>query len=327
MSSNKILKENVNRVHNFRINKHNLLFFDIFYKNNKLYLILPIYNKLNVNRNMHIFIDNKKINIYKKIIKNKYEPILIYIYEYNCNKENIDVAIIYNNIIKYYKLDNISSNEKKNLTITTLFKDDYKLFLIFYDYYINQGVDHFYMYYNGVIKQEIKDIYNRANVTLIEWNFRYWNETNGNPNLYAHHAQLGQIHHCIYKYGKGISQYMIFCDLDEYMHIPGKTLLEYIKQTPNIDVFGFCNNWSITFNNKIPNKFPNKFGVSKTNKYMFHSKNIYKISSISTINIHYSDSFTKNHKLIKDFNMYHFYNWSGKKRTQTLKFVKKELQL
>jgi hypothetical protein len=32
---------------------------------------------------------------------------------------------------------------------TTLFKDDFKLIHVFYNYYLKQGIEHFYLYYNG----------------------------------------------------------------------------------------------------------------------------------------------------------------------------------
>ena len=46
--------------------------------------------------------------------------------------------------------------------------------------------------------------------------------------IFKHHAQPGQMHHALYKYGKNNYNYMIFCDLDEYIFIPNKTIKEYI---------------------------------------------------------------------------------------------------
>ncbi len=70
------------------------------------------------------------------------------------------------------------------------------------------------MYYNGKITDEIMKYYNKKDITLIEWDYIYWND---NSLEYGHHAQLGQIHDAIYRYGKDNSEYIIFCDLDEYL--------------------------------------------------------------------------------------------------------------
>ena len=82
---------------------------------------------------------------------------------------------------------------------------------------MKQGVDHFYMYYNGKLTQEIIDKFNFPNVTLIEWDFRYWNCMK--TYKWGHHAQMGQLSDAIYRYGKDNYDYMIFNDMDEFFYI------------------------------------------------------------------------------------------------------------
>jgi hypothetical protein len=53
-----------------------------------------------------------------------------------------------------------------------------------------------------------------------------------------HHAQPGQIQHALYKYGKNEYTYMIFNDLDEYMHIKNKKLIDIINES-NYDSIQF----------------------------------------------------------------------------------------
>jgi hypothetical protein len=142
---------------------------------------------------------------------------------------------------------------------------------------------------------------------------------------------MGQIHHALYRYGKDISQYMIFCDFDEYLHIPpqpqslqapllqDQTLHQYIKDNPSIDIFGFCNIWADSAHNEYPNTqiTPKQIvAVSKHNPYCERSKNIYKVSSIKTTGIHQlcDDDYFSNLKSIVDLKMYHFYRWSSKGR-------------
>jgi hypothetical protein len=323
----------------FAISNLKLLFFDIFYKNNKIYMIMPIYNEPAFPGYITITINNQILKLTDSHVKDSNEPILVFIYEYisppnSVIKVNIKLV---NNMIKSYDLHHIHTNMNHNihpnnfLALTTLFKNDYYLFPLFYNYYKEQGVQHFYMYYNGIVTPEISNIFNKPDVTLVEWNFHYWNPRGVK---YPHHAQMGQMHHALYKYGKDIYDYMIFCDLDEYLHIPknkfietttpnitqysNNTLQQFIKNKPEIDIFGFCNFWANTIDDSIPSTpyLPKKFlAVSEPVEYLERSKNIYKVSSINTIGIHQIGyNFYSTLSGILDLNMYHFYKWSSKNR-------------
>lgn len=329
----------------FAISNLKLLFFDMYYKNNKIYMIMPIYNAPVFPDHIMVTIDNKILKLTDSHVKDSNEPILVFIYEYisppnSVIKVNIKLV---NNILKSYDLHHIHTNMNTNmnqnihihpnnfLALTTLFKNDYYLFPLFYNYYKEQGVQHFYMYYNGIVTPEISNIFNKPDVTLVEWNFHYWNPRGVK---YPHHAQMGQMHHALYKYGKDIYDYMIFCDLDEYLHIPknkfietttpnitqysNNTLQQFIKNKPDIDIFGFCNFWANTIDDSIPSTpyLPKKFlAVSEPVEYLERSKNIYKVSSINTIGIHQIGyNFYSTLSSILDLNMYHFYKWSSKNR-------------
>ena len=323
----------------FSVSNIKLLFFDIFYKNNKIYLIMPIYNVPAVPHHITVNINNKILKLSNSHVKDSNEPILIYMYEYITPPNTVikvNISLV-NNMLKSYDLRHIHTNMTQNihpnnlLALTTLFKHDYYLFPLFYNYYKKQGVQHFYMYYNGIITPEISKIFDKPDVTLVEWNYHYWNPRGVK---YAHHAQMGQMHHALYKYGKDIYEYMIFCDLDEYLHIPknkfiestapnltqysDNTLKQFIINKPDIDIFGFCNFWANTIDDSIPSTpyLPKKFlAVSEPTEYLERSKNIYKVSSINTIGIHQIGyNFYSTLSGILDLNMYHFYKWSSKNR-------------
>ena len=289
----------------------NFTLFDIFSKNKELYLILSINNNPILEKNIILEKNDTKIKFKKKIIKDSYEPILIFIYDYPVTTNTI-VNFTYKRKISYWNLESkktlhvpfISSEKKGNLSITTLFKNDYNLFPIFYDFYVKQGVDHFYMYYNGIINDKIKNIFNYKNVTLIQWDFRYWNKN----CKYVHHAQMGQIHDALYKFGKNNYNYMIFCDLDEYLYVKDKNIKSFIKENPKIDIFGFRNKWADTLNGDTPiNKLPNTILVNKkTSEYRSRSKNIYKINNIHLLGIHTAYSYNDNN-IINNLYMFHFY--------------------
>ena len=333
----------------FPISKTRLLFFDIFYKNNKIYMIMPIYNTPALLEHITLTVNNKVLRMTESHVKDSNEPILIYMYEYISPQNSVvevNVKLI-NDMKKTYDLIHIYTQAQKCITnkqgnkflaLTTLFKNDYYLFPLFYKYYKEQGVDHFYMYYNGLITPGIKTVFDKPDVTLVQWNFQYWNPRGVK---YPHHAQMGQMHHALYKYGKDIYDYMIFCDLDEYLHIPNNKMVEsksksesmipnnneyndntlkrFIKNNPDIEVFGFCNFWSDTIDGSIPSSphLPKKFlAVRDPVEYLERSKNIYKVASINTIGIHQiGDGVHVNMKHIVDLKMYHFYKWSSKIRT------------
>ena len=306
-------------INTFILNDDYNLFYDIFYKNNNIYIILPIYNAPTDSSSIKIKVDNNEL---KTPITYKYasgnESILIYIYNYVSNVYEINISIEFNNIIKIFKLNHIKVSEcpVNELSLTTLCKDDYTIFPLFYEYYKNQGVSHFYIYYNGIITPEIQKVFELDNVTLIEWNFKYWNDRT--KNKYPHHAQTGQINHALYRYGKDISNYMIFCDLDEYCYIPNFSIKQYILDNNDINTIGFCNYWSNTIDNKYPEKFPNKFLTVKEGiSYASRSKTLYKTNSINAVGIHTIDQtfYRKNKdKNLKPFMMFHFYNWTKKNR-------------
>ena len=174
------------------------------------------------------------------------------------------------------------------------------------------------MYYNGLLNNEIKKIFNYKDVTLIEWDFRYWNP---GKYKYRHHAQLGQMHHALYKYGKDNYKYMIFNDLDEYLFIPNIKLVEYIKLNTNINIFGFKNIWANTKNNEV--NIQEDLDISKPFPFGTRSKCIYMVSSIETIGIHTPSKMLQKKNTDYDNYMYHFYKWSLKIRKYDTPISKK----
>ena len=290
---------------------YKMLFFDVFKKNNKLFMIIPVYNH-NISFINKIKIVNNGVELELKdtYTKIKQEPIIILIYHFISN--NNTITIKYNdNVVKHCELENVKTKTSYNLTLTTLFKDDYYLFDAFYNYYTKQGVEHFYMYYNGKINNKIRNIFNKSNVTLIEWDFVYWND---NTCSFKHHAQIGQMHHAIYKYGKGTSKYMIFCDLDEYMSSASNKIIDLISS--NHHTYRFSNVFSeISYKNKNLNQ--KQILHSQPYPFSDRSKCIHKLDAIKTINIHCIDKYmVASPKIQNSINnyMYHFYKIGSKSR-------------
>ncbi len=282
--------------------------FDIFNKKGFIYLIMSINNEPVSSEEITVTINNNKLDFAEKYEKNSKEPTLIFLYTYD-KSEDVNVNIRYKNIERSFFAKHVSCEKKGFLALTTLFKDDYVYFSTYYDYYMKQGVDHFYMYYNGKVTKDICDKLNYPNVTLIEWDFRYWNCKR--KCKFGHHAQMGQISDAIYRYGKYNYNYMIFNDMDEYFHIENHSLKSYIRANPRPSVFGFCNIWSKLINsNDVPCQIPSEFLVDSKKKYKAQSKNIYKLHDIKLIGIHEPCSFFKRKGSITNLDMYHFFSWN-----------------
>lgn len=300
-------------INSFLIENNRYLFFDLFHKNNKLILICPIYfERIDISK-LEVYCNNIKLNLTTKYSEVEHEPIEILIYDVK-TRFNINIfTIIYNNIIAEYKLEHIISIPNNSLAISTLFKDDYNLINIFYNYYRKQGVTNFYLYYNGKITDEIKQKFNLPGITLIEWDFIWRNEECKYPN----HAQMGQLHQALYKYAKDNDKYIIFCDFDEYLYVENMTLLDYFENNKTINIFGFRNCWADTIDGKIPDKLPENIKCSKElNNFGYRSKCSYKVDDIATVSIHHPKRLLNAANMTFDNIMYHFYKWTGQDRSE-----------
>lgn len=317
-------KKNYNDTNSFYLTygiEERLLFFDIFHKNNCILIICPIYNKINIIKHVNsikIYNGNKELELIEYYEKNEYEPILIVGYKLISDNKYNNITVKYGSYSNDYVLENYRSENCKTLALTTLFKDDYDLINIFKPYYEKQGVEHFYMFYNGKLTDKIREKFFYGNITLIEWDFNYWN-TNAD---FRHHAQMGQMHTALYKYGKSDFDYMIFCDLDEYMLIKGSTLKNEVEKK-RFSSFGFCNIWSDTIDGKIPVMFPNVFKVGEKFQFKKRSKCIYHTLSVLTIGIHYTNEAFTIATWKNNYELFHFYKWSGTNRHFDVKKIMK----
>ena len=306
-------KHNVIMPQSFSTPEGTYIFYDVFYKNNKLYITIPNINKDNktiFEKELSILYNNKKLILDEFITGTRNGECCIAIY--NCiDDSNIGVFIVkYLNLIKKYNLKHIRTNETndKFLSMTTICKHDFKLFNKFYKYYCQLGVDHFFIYYNGDITDDIINTFlskdKKNKVTLIYWPFIY--RYNGTLP-----AQSTQINNCLYKFGKDNYRYMLFIDLDEYIFTPGESLIDTLKVS-NTSYLKICNQWA---NSKLDysSKLPDTFNVDKI--ISTRPKSILKTSDIKIAGIHGPGKCHMNQlKPLVKFSMFHFSNWSGKKR-------------
>jgi hypothetical protein len=300
----------------FPLGSDKYLFFDIFHKNNELILICPVYTGGVDSSKLQVNCGTEELALTNKHSEINYEPIEILIYSFSPDKAINTVQVTYGDIRKEFTLEHFTSSLDKTVALTTLFKHDYKIIPMFYDYYKKQGVSKFYLYYNGALTDEIRNICALEGVVLVEWNFAYWNEDyEHNVSKFKHHAQLGHIHHALYRYGKKENEYMIFCDLDEYMYIPNQRISTYVYNNPAVNVFGFCNVWANMLDNQIPDKFPPTIKVANHKKnFGERSKCIYKTESLVTMAIHTPKKMAEDRRDLIEHVFFHFYSWTGARR-------------
>jgi len=333
---------------------YELQIFSQFVKNRQLYLILAIIDEPIDPSNLQITINHQPATLHSKHIKDKVEPIEILIYDIPETPEtpethDITTTITYQTTLQTTNPTNTTTTNiayhktitttpttiihppqtKKTIAITTLFKDDHNLFPLYYHYYKRQGIDHFYMYYNGKLKdlpQQARQTFQTPDndVTLIEWDFPYWNPPQAK---YMHNAQIGQIHDALHRYGKDSYDYMIFCDFDEYMYFDYTKIRDVVHQYTDIDVFAFSNIWAETVDRITPStddpnniQFPTTIDASDEKLYYGdRSKNILKLQTTEhTIGIH-----TITHpNLYYAYNltMYQFYTWTNNRNRYPRKF-------
>jgi hypothetical protein len=322
---------------------YELQIFSQFIKNRQLYLILAIIDEPIDPSNIQITINDQPATLHSKHIKDTIEPIEILIYDIpeTITIDTIDPVttnITYQTTLQttidnttttitYHKTTTTTPTTiiqppqtKKTIAITTLFKDDHNLFPLYYHYYKRQGIDHFYMYYNGKLKdlpQQAHQTFQKhpEDVTLIEWDFPYWNHP---QTKYTHNAQMGQLHDALHRYGKDSYDYMIFCDFDEYIYFDYTKIRDVVQQYADIDVFAFSNIWAETLDRTTPStndpdniEFPTI--IDTTDEKLYYgdrSKNILKLQTTeNTIGIH--TIVHPNLYYAYNLTMYQFYTWTN----------------
>jgi hypothetical protein len=321
------IEPNYDDVNFFKLKKDKLLFFDIFARNDELIIISPVYCDLNIDYDdISIIFDNNKLELKHKYHYIKWEPIITRIYD--LKKFNLQDKYILNLLVDYKKKRKnfrISYNlidKQHKIVFSTLFKDDDYLLNTWINYYNNQKIDYFYLYVNKPITEQMKKDYSKfKNCKFIQWDFKYWSSKcfYSKKKISKHHAQMGQIYQFIFKYAKPISEWSGVIDLDEYLYIENKKIIDILDL--NLNYISFNNYWSKLENNYIP-KYHEKCNLYNSKIYIDEndekfgkerSKYIIKTNNIGKFGIH---TFRKTKKtILPNSKMLHFKNWNRKNRT------------
>lgn len=113
------------------------------------------------------------------------------------------------------------------MAVATLFKNDSHKIETFCDWYRKQGVQKFFLYYNGASLPN--DIYKADDIEYRCWNFSYWNDCECD---WRHNAQVTFLTAMVLR---NLPRYDWFglMDLDELIYHPRYKLIDYFSSVPN----------------------------------------------------------------------------------------------
>jgi hypothetical protein len=309
----------------FEISSGRYLFVDMFIKKSQLILISTYYVDLRFDFNdvrvQCINSDGSIISIpmYSQLgyKEDEHSRIVTYSLLSEWDPKN-KICVEYNGMRRHYNVPVITSTQQHKFCIATLFKDDYTWIPIFYNYYKSQGVDYFYLYYNGDI-DTIKDkLFQRDDIQYESWNYEYWinyppntpiiehsiiagdktgivfykNQHNMNvvsTKTTSHHAQTTFLSLFQMKYLE-FNDYTFIGDIDEFIYIKAMTVWEHISQNC-YPAYMIVNHWArlpFTLNQKAVVNDVLKIEVtSDPNKWAERSKCIFHKSFAGFLGIHY----------------------------------------
>ena len=170
-----------------------------------------------------------KVNYYDNFITNKKEFILLPNYY---DSDQIKLPPDFNQTTKKEciyirdtdKPDTVMS-EKYFLVLMTLFYWETNQELqLFYNYYRKQGVEKFFMFYNGMLTNRA-DLPVYDDIEYIEWDFAYYYIFQERRD---HHAQVQAMTTFYHKYSN-FFDFCIMCDTDEFIYIPDNTISNILK--------------------------------------------------------------------------------------------------
>ena len=240
--TNNMYKYPIMDINEMQIYTNDCRIYDIFIKNSQIYLI-----------STHISSKDKDVTVsindieLSEFSKNEWEPMRYFVGPIP-NSDTIIIKI--NN--KICKTININSIEhcipienKHKLAFATLFKDDYYFVEKTVNHYRKQGVDCFYLYYNGAnlpdgLPQAPDIIYKTWNIQPYTWNNSEW----------IHNAQTTFITSFRLKYFED-NEWIIMADIDELIiNCEGDQITDILDMNTD-DYIRTGNCWAKLSNNDI----------------------------------------------------------------------------
>jgi hypothetical protein len=246
--------------------------YDIFIKNKKIYIISTHVSPNDVN--VIVTINDTHLSEFSK---KEIEPLR---YFYGPLPETNKLSIKVNN--KLYKTINVEDIEhieplenKHKLGFATLFKDDSSFIRATVNHYRKQGVDCFYLYYNGPTLPE--GLFQGPDIVYKTWNIQPYMYSS--PPNFIHNAQTAFLTMFQLKYFDD-NEYVILADLDEI-------IIPYADEMPLVDKLYVLNEDVIKVKNHWAKLYGNTITYSSIASDKWHRRKcIYKGSYVKAIGIH-----------------------------------------
>lgn len=248
------------------------IIFDYFIRKSNLYLISTFWSTESKYKytseglpKLNLTINNDKI---EEIGYDENEPMRFFTCKLN-SKVKLPLSLKINNHEYLIMPEVIKPVKKKNkFAVATLFKNETPEWVQrFVNYYKKHGVDKFYFYYNGPLKDFNNNLPQDKSIIYIMWDFVYYIDN----VQYRHFAQTAFLIDFRLKYYDD-NEYVAMIDLDEFIYnsLDDKTIYQSIKDV-NKDVIVVANYWA-TISGKELKYNVNSSGWEKRTKVIYNTK-------------------------------------------------------
>lgn len=219
------------------------LFFDAFVRDRRLVLVSTYYPDVVFDfAQVEVRLDGERLTRFEEVGANEYEPTRAIVYPLDAPVEGARHAlqVVYEGQTLTASLSPDAARPPGEFAVATLFKDDFADIPTFYRYYKLQGVDRFYLYYNGDLAKVRHLLPDADDIVYSAWDFPYWLDPESeafkaglvDPQAARnkHHAQTAFLTLVRHRYLAGCS-YLALIDLDEFLGIPGETVRDHVART------------------------------------------------------------------------------------------------
>lgn len=219
------------------------LFFDAFIVEGSLVFVSTYYPDVVFDFNeVEVTLDGRTLTRFEEVGRNEHEPTRAVVYPVSaCAPGSAHTLVV------SYRTETLSRtitvdapDTRRRFSLATLFKDDWCNLEPFVRYYREQGVERFYLFYNGALPAVRSGLPAGPDLVYGEWNFPYWLDRKSrafhtdlvDPTAQKnfHHAQTAFLTLVRHRYLAG-SSFLGLVDLDEFLFVRGTTLREHLERT------------------------------------------------------------------------------------------------
>ncbi len=177
-------------------------------------------------REVSVRVDGAPLRLFEDRGRDEHAPMRAVIYPLGDlpDREAHEVRISYRGQQEGARLSPERPPERPVFALATLFKDDFAQVETCYRYYKDQGVERFYLFYNGRLAQVPGTLFSAPDIVYGEWPFQYWLDGFGGGPTKRHHAQTMFLTMVRYRF-IGHCSYLALVDLDEFLGVRGDRLM------------------------------------------------------------------------------------------------------